>query len=82
MLDTRGKGGASSKGRKGRKLKVGRQNFYEDIASHVKARFNTSGYNHSRVRPFPVGVHWPYEGQTEWKDHDLVCGTQTEAVHL
>ena len=30
-------------------------NFYEDIADYVAARFNTSGYNPDR--PLPVGLN-------------------------
>ena len=29
-------------------------NFYEDIASDLKARFEMSGYSHSQVRPLPM----------------------------
>ena len=31
--------------------------FYKDIADDVEARFNTSGYSSSRVRPLSIGVN-------------------------
>ena len=31
--------------------------FYEDNSDDVEARFDTSGYSHSQVRPLPIGVN-------------------------
>ena len=32
------------------------ENFYEDIAEDVKARFDTSGYDKKDARPLPIGL--------------------------
>ena len=49
-------------------------NFYENIASNVKTRFDTSGYSCSGGPSSPHGSeqegNWPHEGQTGWKDHN------------
>ena len=33
------------------------ENFYEDIANDVEARFNTSGYGKTDFRPLPISVN-------------------------
>ena len=33
------------------------EDFYEDIANDVEARFDTSGYSKTDFRPLPVGLH-------------------------
>ena len=33
------------------------EDFYEDIVDDVEARFNTSGYSKTDVRPLPIGVN-------------------------
>ena len=53
--------------------------FYEDITSDVKARFNTSGYSSSRVCFLPMGVNKKVIGLM----NDELCGrVMTEFVAL
>ena len=33
------------------------EDFYEDIANDVEARFNTSGYSKTDFRPLPIGLN-------------------------
>ena len=33
------------------------EDFYEDIAEDVKARFDTSGYSEKDARPLPIGIN-------------------------
>ena len=53
--------------------------FYEDIAGDVKARFDMSSYSCSRVRPLPMGVNKKVIGLIKDK---LGRRIMTKAVHL
>ena len=38
-------------------MKFKTEDFYEDIANDVEARFDTSGYSKTDVRPLPIGLN-------------------------
>ena len=54
------------------------EDFYEDIANDVAARFDTSGYNKTDFRPLPIGLNRKVIGLMK----DELGGKMTEFVAL
>ena len=55
------------------------EDFYEDIANDVEARFDTSGYSKTDFRPLPIGLKKKVIGLTR---DELLAKIMTEFVAL
>ena len=62
------------------------EDFYEDIANDVEARFNTSGYSKTDFRPLPISLnkkgYRTHERRIRRQDNDRICGIETKALFL
>ena len=62
------------------------EDFYEDIANDVEARFDTSGYSKTDFRPLPIGLskkgYRNHERRIRRQDNDRICGIETKALFL
>ena len=61
------------------------EDFYEDIANDVEARFDTSGYSKTDFRPLPIGLKKGYrthERRIRRQDNDRIRGIETKALFL
>ena len=62
------------------------EDFYEDIANDVEARFDTSGYSISDFRPLPIGLnkkgYRTHERRIRRQDNDRIRGIETKALFL
>ena len=54
------------------------EDFYEDIANDVEARFDTSGYSKTDFRPLPIGLNEKVIGLMK----DELGGIETKAIFL
>ena len=57
------------------------EDFYEDIANDVEARFNTSGYSKTDFRLLPIGLNKKVIGLRR-QDNDRIRGIETKALFL
>ena len=62
------------------------EDFYEDIANDVKARFDTSGYSKADFRLLPISLNKKVIGlmkdELGGKINDRIRGTETKALFL
>ena len=62
------------------------EDFYEDIANDVEARFDTSGYSKTDFRPLPIGLNKKVIGlmkdELGGKIKDRIRGIETKALFL
>ena len=62
------------------------EDFYEDIANDVEARFNTSGYSKTDSRPLPIGLNKKVIGLMKKRIrrsyNDRIRGIETKTLFL